>query len=181
MEKLNIMTLADNLATSQDKILHGEQKLDGDAIYSAIDSLGVLNKPVKEYFDMTQEEYEDSESDHMLTILKLSDKLGDLHDRILTNHVDGFVDKDEINFTYNHENPYEDDLYNQEVDLHVIVYGLKVIGAVQAIAEKDMEQVISKDAILSLGLATYALTKNAQLFQVGPAAGFLFCEAILWD
>ena len=68
----------------------------------------------------------------------------------MTNHVDGYVDKDEINLTYNHE-----------IDYHVITYSLKVIGAVQSIAAKDLEEVLSKDAVLSLGLATYALEHNA--------------------
>lgn len=161
MKKLDTMMLADDLALSQDKVLSGEQSLNADAIYDTIDNLGVLNKPIREYFDMTQEEYENTESDHMLTILKLSDKLGDLQDRILTNHVDGYVDKDEINLTYNHENPYEDGMYNAVVDYHVVTYSLKVIGAVQAVAEKALEETISKDAVLSLGLATYALVKNA--------------------
>ena len=43
----------------------------------------------------------------------------------------------------------------------IITYSLKVIGAVQSIAAKDLEEVLSKDAVLSLGLATYALEHNA--------------------
>lgn len=161
MEKLDTMMMADDLALSQDKILSGEQNFDAKAVYKIIDNLGVLNKPIKDYFEMTEEEYYEAESDHKLTLLNLSDKLINLHDRILTNHVDGFVDKDEINLTYNHEDPYEDDLYNPEVDYHVLTYSLKVIGAVQSIAAKDLQEVLSKDAVLSLGLATYALAKNA--------------------
>ena len=38
---------------------------------------------------------------------------------------------------------------------------LKVIGAVQAIAAKDLQEVLSKDAVLSIGLAAYALAHNA--------------------
>lgn len=167
MEKLDTMMMADDLALSQDKILSGEQNFDAEAVYKIIDNLGVLNNPIKDYFDMTEEQYYEAESDHKLTLLNLSDKLVNLHDRILTNHVDGFVDKDEINLTYNHEDPYEDDLYNPEVDYHVLTYSLKVIGAVQSIAAKDLQEVLSKDAVLSLGLATYALAKNAQFFRVG--------------
>lgn len=161
MEKLNTMMLADDLALSQDKILSGEQNFDAEAVYKAIDSLGVLNNPIKDYFGLTQEQYYEAESDHKLTLIKLDDKLINLHDRILTNHVDGFVDKDEINLTYNHENPYQDDMYNKEVDYRVITYSLKVIGAVQAIVAKDLQEVLSKDAVLSLGLAAYALEHNA--------------------
>ncbi|WEV70769.1 hypothetical protein OZY43_07485 [Lactobacillus sp. ESL0785] len=161
MNKLETMNLADNLASNQEKILNKEEDFDAEAVYQAIDSLHVLNKPVKDYFDMTQEQYYETESDHKLTLIKLSENLTDLHDRILTNHVDGFVDKDEINLTYNHENPYEDDFYNSGVDFHVIVYSLKVISAVQAIAFKDLQEVLSKDAVLSIGLAAHALTENA--------------------
>lgn len=161
MEKLDTMMLADDLALSQDKILSGEQNFDAEAVYKVIDNLRVLNNPIKDYFEMTEEQYYEAESDHKLTLLNLSDKLVDLHDRILTNHVDGYVDKDEINLTYNHEDPYEDDLYNAEVDYHVLTYSLKVIGAVQSIAAKDLREVLSKDAVLSLGLATYALAQNA--------------------
>lgn len=161
MEKLDTMMLADDLALSQDKILNGEQDFGAEAVYEVIDNLDVLNNPIKDYFDMTEEQYYETESDHKLTLIKMDSKLTDLHDRILTNHVDGFVDKDEINLTYNHENPYEDDLYDPTTDYREIVYSLKVIGAVQAIAAKDLQEVLSKDAVLSIGLAAYALAHNA--------------------
>lgn len=161
MEKLETMILADDLALSQDKILSGEQNFDAEAVYKVIDQLGILNNPIKDYFDLTQEQYYEAESDHKLALLQLSNNLVDLHDRILTNHVDGYVDKNEINLTYNHEDPYQDDLYNAEVDYHVLTYSLKVIGAVQAIAAEDLHEVLSKDAVLSLGLASHALAKNA--------------------
>ncbi|WEV50990.1 hypothetical protein OZX69_08580 [Lactobacillus sp. ESL0731] len=161
MDKLETMTLADDLAANQEKILNKEIAFDADAVYRAVDSLHILNKPVEDYFDMTQEQYYETESDHKLTLIKLSEKLTDLHDRVLTNHVDGFVDKDEINLTYNHEDPYEDDFYNSTVDYHVVAYSLKVISAVQAIAFKDLQGVLSKDAVLSIGLAAHALAENA--------------------
>lgn len=161
MEKLDTMKLADDLALSQDKVLGKEQSFNADAVYKIIDGLGVLDKPIKDYFNMTEDQYYESESDYKLTLVNLSEKLTDLHDRILTNHVDGYVDKDQIHLTYNHENPYEDDFYNPEVDYHVITYSLKVIGAVQSVAAKDLQGVLSKDAVLSLGLATYALANNA--------------------
>ena len=161
MNKLDTMMLADDLALSQDAILNGEQDFDAEAVYKVIDNLHVLNNPIKDYFDLTEEQYYAAESDHKLTLIKMDDKLVDLHDRILTNHVDGFVDKDEINLTYNHEDPYADDVYDAATDYHVIVYSLKVIGAVQAIAERDLQEVLSKDAVLSIGLAAYALAHNA--------------------
>lgn len=160
MDKLATMELADELAAAQDKILNGEEKLDTARVYQAIDDLGVLNDPISKYFDRTEDEYYETESDHYLALTNLSSKLSDLHDRILTNHVDGFVDKDEINFTYNHENAYADDSYVARVDMHVLVYGLKVLGATLAIAPEDVRSVLSKDAVLSLGLAAHALAEN---------------------
>ncbi len=160
MEKLEIVTLADDLAANQESILNKETDFDAEAVYRVIDNLHVLHKPIKEYFGMTQEEYYDTESDHKLTLIKLSEQLTDLHDRILTNHVDGFVDKNEINLTYNHENPYEDGFYNDIVDFHVVSYSLKVIGAVEEVAQKTLQGVLSKDALLSIGLAAHALEKS---------------------
>ena len=160
MDKLATMELADELAAAQDKILNGEEKLDTARVYQAIDDLGVLNDPISKYFDRTEDEYYETESDHYLALTNLSSKLGDLHDRILTNHVDGFVDKDEINCTYNHENAYADDSYVAREDMHVLLYGLKVIGATLAIAPEDVRSVLSKDAVLSLGLAAHALAEN---------------------
>ena len=69
MEKLDTMMLADDLALSQDKILNGEQDFDAEAVYKVIDNLGVLNNPIKDYFDMTEEEYYEAESDHKLTLI----------------------------------------------------------------------------------------------------------------
>ena len=57
MEKLDTMMLADDLALSQDKILNGEQDFGAEAVYKVIDNLGVLNNPIKDYFDMTEEQY----------------------------------------------------------------------------------------------------------------------------
>lgn len=180
MEKLDTMKLADDLALLQDKVLGKEQSFNADAVYKIIDGLGVLDKPIKDYFNMTEDQYYESESDHKLTLVNLSEKLTDLHDRILTNHVDGYVDKDQIHLTYNHENPYEDDFYNPEVDYHVITYSLKVIGAVQSVAAKDLQGVLSKDAVLSLGLATYALANNAQFYIVGNGCRlFLYLRGVI--
>jgi len=63
--------------------------------------------------------------------------------------------------TYNHENPYEDGMYDKENDFHVLAYSLKVISAVMAVAPQKLTEIISKDAVLSLGLAVYALKHNA--------------------
>ena len=121
MEKMTTTTLADDLALAQEKILNDQQELDVDRIDQVIDSLGVLTKPVVQYLDAKQEAY-DAESDHKLTMLQLSQPIKALHDRILTNHVDGYVDQKEIHFTYNHEDSYEDGAYDPEKEFHFLVY-----------------------------------------------------------
>lgn len=140
MDNLTTMTLADDIALSQEKIINGQQDLNTKRIYNEINSLGILDKPIEEYFDMTQDEYYNSESDGKLTLLHLDQPLSELSDRILTNHVDGYVDKDEINLTYNHEDPLQDGSYDRATDLHVLLYSLKVIGAVRAIAPDDLKR-----------------------------------------
>lgn len=160
MDNLTTMTLTDELAAKQDEIISGEEKLNLSKIYDEINSLEVLAKPIQDYFEMTQDEYYNSESDGKLNLLQLNEKLGSLNDRILTNHVDGYVDKGEVNFTYNHENPTIDGLYDRKTDFNVLLYSLKVIGAVRAIAPDELKKVLSKDAVLSLGLAAHALENN---------------------
>lgn len=160
MDNLTTMNLADDLSAAKDQIISGQQDLNTSKIYAEIDQLGVLDKPIQDYFSMTQDEYYTSESDGKLSLLHLNEPLTSLSDRILTNHVDGYVDKDEINFTYNHEDPFADGVYNRGGDFDVLVYSLKVIGAVRAIAPDQLKKVLSKDAVLSLGLATNALANN---------------------
>ncbi|QNQ81730.1 hypothetical protein [Lactobacillus sp. PV012] len=160
MDNLTTMTLTDELATKQDEIISGQESLNLSKIYDEINSLGILAKPIQDYFEMTQDEYYNSESDGKLNLLQLNEKLGSLSDRILTNHVDGYVDKDEINFTYNHENPTTDGIYDRKTDFNVLLYSLKVIGAVRAIAPNELKKALSKDAVLSLGLAAHALANN---------------------
>ena len=93
MDNLTTMTLADDMALSQEKIINGQQDLNTKRIYNEINSLDILDKPIEEYFDMTQDEYYNSESDGKLTLLHLDKPLRELSDRILTNHVDGYVNQ----------------------------------------------------------------------------------------
>lgn len=163
MDKFAIMTLADDLTLSQEQILSGQQDLDIERIYKALDGLKVLAKPVQSYLDASQESYYNSEeSDHKLDLLHLSEPMQDVHDRILTDHVDGFVDQGKIHLTYNHEDPYADGVYDPEVDFHVLAYSLKVIGAVYSIASEDLCKVLSKDAVLSIALTANALTAHSK-------------------
>jgi hypothetical protein len=161
MDKFAIMTLADDLALSQDQILNGQQDLDTKRINQALDSLKVLAKPVQSYLTASQESYYNSdESDHKLDLLHLAEPLAAVHDRILTNHVDGFVDQNKIHLTYNHEDPYADGVYDPEVDFYVLTYSLKVIGAVFSVDPDDLSKVLSKDALLSVALAANALAQS---------------------
>lgn len=157
MDKLTITTLADGLAVSQVQIIAGQQSVDEKRVYAALDDLSILDHSITTYFDQSQDSYYNSESNHQLNLLNLQDPLKNLHDRILTNHVDGFVDQGKIHLTYNHENPFEDGIYSRETDFHVLLYSLKVIGAVYSIDPQDLTRVLTKDAVLSLGLAAYNL------------------------
>lgn len=161
MNTIDSLTLADDLQLAGTKIIKKQQPLDAERVYKFIDSLAVLDKPISAYFTMKQEDYYENESDKKLTLQHLTEPLADMHDRILTNHVDGYVQNDEINFTYNHEDPYADDYYSRKTDFHVLSYSLKVVTAmIPVIGADNLKTKISKDAILSIGLAAYNLTKH---------------------
>ncbi len=133
-------------------------KFDAERVYSVIDNLEVLRKPIKEYFDMTEEDYYENESDHRLTLQHPDSKLSSLKDRVLVNHVDGSLADHNVHFTYNHENPFPDNEYSAKFDVDLINYSFIVIGAVFAnTIIADVRNSISKDAILSIGLAAKAI------------------------
>lgn len=160
MEQLTMVSLADKLSAQHDIIISDKQTINVADIFEQIDNLHILQKSAKEYIDMTQEQYYDQESDGKLTILQMDKPLKLLKDRILTNHVDGYVDQHEINLTYNHESPYIDGGYNRSVDLNVLIYSLKVIGAVEQIAADDLRKILSEDAVVSLIIAAHSLASN---------------------
>lgn len=160
MNTLEILTLADDLQIAAKQIIKNKQTVNSDRIYEFIDSLELLNQPIRDYFSMKQEDYYEKESDKKLTIQDLNDTLANIQDRILTNHVDGYVQNNDINFTYNHENPYSDGKYSREVDFHVLSYSLKVITAmIPVIGLEGVKNHLSKDALLSVGLAAHNLDK----------------------
>ena len=47
MDNLTTMTLADDIALSQEKIINGQQDLNTKRIYNEINSLGILDKPIE--------------------------------------------------------------------------------------------------------------------------------------
>ncbi|MFD1472182.1 hypothetical protein [Companilactobacillus mishanensis] len=146
--------LDDNVSNIEDKSV----RLDAQRIYDVLDDLEVLRKPIKEYFDMTEDDYYQNESDHRLTLQHPDAKLSELHDRVLVNHIDGSLADHEVNFTYNHEDPFIDGDYKAKTDLDFINYSFIVIGAVYAnTIVADVRNTISKDAILSIGLAAKAI------------------------
>lgn len=161
MDNVKAIAVADDLTTNESDYAKQIKPLNTQEIYEVIDSLAVLKQPIKDYFDMTEEQYYQSESDNKLLLQKLNEPLKQLHDRILTNHVDGFVKDAEINLTYNHEDPFENHEYDRTADLRVLSYSLKVIGAlVTLIGTADLKNYLSTDAVLSLGLAAYALEQQ---------------------
>ena len=158
MNSETISTLADWLYTNRKQLEDKSQKFDAQKVYDILDSLEVLRKPIKEYFDMTEDDYYQNESDHRLTLQNPDNKLKALHDRVQINHVDGSLADHEINFTYNHEDPYADGNYKVKTDLDLIDYSFTVIGAVyDNTIVADVRNSVSRDAILSIGLAANAV------------------------
>ena len=158
MNSETISTLADWLYTNRNKIEDKSEKFDAQKVYDILDSLEVLKKPIKEYFDMTEDDYYQNESDHRLTLQNPDQKLSELHDRVQVNHVDGSLEGHDINFTYNHEDPYAEKEYQVKTDINLVNYSFTVIGAVyDNTIVADVRNSISKDAILSIGLAAHAI------------------------
>lgn len=158
MNSETISTLADWLYINRKKIEDKSEKFDAQKVYDILDSLEVLRKPIKEYFDMTEDDYYQNESDHRLTLQNPDQKLSELHDRVQVNHVDGSLEGHDINFTYNHEDPYAEKEYQVKTDINLVNYSFTVIGAVyDNTIVADVRNSISKDAILSIGLAAHAI------------------------
>ncbi|WP_125567847.1 hypothetical protein [Companilactobacillus insicii] len=158
MDSETISKLAEWLDKNDKDIEKKTENFDAQKVYEILDSLEVLRKPIKDYFDMTEDDYYQNESDHRLTLQNPTHKLSELHDRVLVNHVDGSLSGHDINFTYNHEDPYAEGEYKAKTDLDVVTYSFVVIGAVyNNTIVADVRNSISKDAILSIGLAAHAI------------------------
>ncbi|GEO79148.1 hypothetical protein FD29_GL001719 [Companilactobacillus mindensis DSM 14500] len=158
MNSETISNLADWLYTNRKSIEDKSQKFDAQKVYDILDELEVLRKPIKTYFDMTEDDYYQNESDHRLTLQNPDQKLTELHDRVQVNHVDGSLADHDINFTYNHEDPYAEGDYKAKTDIDLISFSFTVIGAVyDNTIVADVRNSISKDAILTIGLAAHAI------------------------
>lgn len=154
METQTISQLADWLEEHSAQIVAQTETLDVQKIYELLDGLAILRQPVQNYLTMTEEQYYQNESDHRLTLQHEQQTLAQLQDRILVNHVDGSFINNEINFDYNHENPYQTGNYDAQSDLHLIEYALEVIGAVASnTLMSDLRNNLSPDAVLSIALA----------------------------
>lgn len=154
MEKLAISDLADWLEANMQTIIDKEIQFDPTRVYPLLDDLHVLPASVTTYFDMSQEQYDEKVSDHKLNLATNSkDKLSDITDRYMVNHVDGVLSEGDVHFTYNHENTDVNGQYDVMQDLHVLTYGLEVVGAVATINVNLITHDLSKDAVMSLALA----------------------------
>lgn len=158
MNSETISEFGEWLDDNASKIESNSVQFDAQRVYSVIDNLEILRKPVQEYFDMTEEDYYENESDHRLTLQNPDAKLSELKDRVLVNHIDGSLADHDVNFTYNHENPFPDGQYSPKVDVDLVNYSFVVIGAVFAnTIVADIRNSLSKDAILSVALAAKAI------------------------
>ncbi|MGX4644595.1 MULTISPECIES: hypothetical protein [Holzapfeliella] len=158
MSKLAILQLSDEITDLQKEIVNQSQSIDLAKLFKTLDDLKVLNQKAETYVEMTQDDYYQNESDHRLTLEKMDQPLASLSDRILTNHVDGLPEEEQLNFDYNHEAVLENDKYDREMDFHVLSYSLKVISAAAAVVGMDnLSNALSKDAIVSIILAAHNL------------------------
>ncbi|NVY96414.1 hypothetical protein HU830_04410 [Lactobacillus sp. DCY120] len=150
--------VADWLEEHSTAVADREVQLDCNSIYAALNQLQVLKRPLTEYWKMTEANYDQTESDHRLTLQNDQQALEELADRVLVNHVDGSLAPVQLNFSYNHENPFVDGEYLVTTDLHVVEYALSVLGAVAANTDGTViAQTLSADAVLSIGLAVHAI------------------------
>lgn len=158
MDEFSISTLADWLEENTSALLEKKVQLDLSQVNVAVDYLGVLKNPAASYAEMSQETYLGSESDKKLSLLSEADRMSQLDDRIMVNHVDGSVTNDEIHFNYNHDTPVEAGEYHARKDLEILKFGLEVIGAVSATGhDATVRAALSPDAVVSLVLAANAL------------------------
>lgn len=154
MKKLAISELADWLEANMQMIIDKEIQFEPSHVYPLLDELHVLPASITTYFDMSQEKYAEEVSDHKLNLTtNLKDKLADISDRYMVNHVDGILSEGDVHFTYNHENTCVNGQYDVVQDLHVLTYGLEVVGAVATIDVNLITRDLSKDAVMSLALA----------------------------
>ncbi|WP_125768991.1 hypothetical protein [Lapidilactobacillus wuchangensis] len=159
MERDAIKQYADWLQTNTDDIIAQHVKFDPNKVYEIIDQLKIFKKPVTEIMAMTEEDYYQQLSDHKLTLQGERDVLTHLQDRVLINHVDGSITQRQIHFSYNHEDNFAGG-YSARKDLHLLTYGLKVIGAVVVISDFELVQEnISADAAVSLALAADMISR----------------------
>ncbi|MCD2255575.1 hypothetical protein FHQ08_02460 [Lactobacillus sp. CC-MHH1034] len=162
MQQENIAQLADWLEAHKDGIADRSTKLDVTEVFAVIDSLAVLNQPVTDYLAMTEDAYDEKESDHKFTLDTGDTILAELKDRILINHVDGVTDEGELNFNYNHEDAFKSG-YQVKTDLNILTYGFEVVGAAAILVDPaTLKQNLSKDAVVSLGIAANSIDRWQQ-------------------
>ncbi|MFC6171404.1 hypothetical protein [Loigolactobacillus jiayinensis] len=156
MATQTLSQLADYLEAHNDKIKIGDEKFDPQLIYAALDQLAVLAKPVQDYFTISEDDYYEHESDHLLTLQKGKAPLGELKDRIIVTHTDGELSNGDLRYSYAHEDAYSAG-YDVQTDLHLLTYGLEVVGATDNLDHEQTQKTLAKDAVLSLALAAKAV------------------------
>lgn len=153
MEREAIKQYADWLELNTTDIIAQHVQFDPSKVYEIVDQLQVFKQPVQQILEMTQESYYQQLSDHKLTLQGERDLMTHLQDRVLVNHVDGSITDRQIHFEYNHEDNFSGG-YSARKDLHLLTYGLKVIGAMVVISDfKLVQENLSADAAISLALA----------------------------
>lgn len=157
MEATAISEMADWLEAHVDDIVGKNTALDTDKIYALLDALKVLPRPVATYLEMTQEKYYEDGSSHDLDLDGGKALVGEVHDRLMVNHVDGTLPENQIRFTYNHEDVYQDG-YAPCRDCQILMYALEVLGAVAGVHGFDLfADNVKSDAVVSIALSAKTL------------------------
>nr|SFZ88692.1 hypothetical protein LREN565_1805 [Loigolactobacillus rennini] len=156
MATQTLSQLADYLEEHNDQIKIGDEKLATESIYTALNQLHVLKQPVQDYFTISEDQYYQQESDHLLTLQGGTKPLSDLQDRIIVTHTDGEPSDGSLRYNYAHEDAYSAG-YDVQTDLHILTYGLEVIGATEQLDHELVQNNLAKDAVLSLALAARAI------------------------
>ncbi|WP_040536073.1 hypothetical protein [Schleiferilactobacillus shenzhenensis] len=157
MESTAISETADWLEAHVDDIVGKNVALDTGAINALLDALNVLPRPVATYLDMAQEKYYEDGSSHDLDLDGGKAPVSEVHDRLMVNHVDGVLPENEIHFTYNHEDVYQDG-YAPRRDCQIMMYALEVLGALAGVHGYGLfADHLKSDAVVSIALSAKTL------------------------
>lgn len=153
-----------DVQNNSNEYLTHNKVFNAQVVYDAINSLEVLPDPAKEYLNITENQYIDGVSDHILTLQHYDQNLVDTKDRLMIDHVDGFPEEPQINFEYAHKDAFDSEgNYLMENELHILEYSFQIISAISELKDKlFFEQFMANDALVSLIITAYQIEKHTK-------------------